>query len=795
MMSMDDIKYKLVPTTDVDPRKPVWYVRFELPNGEILAFEINGEITFGRGDGTGGTGMIDLNPYEAANFGVSRRHVMLRPTAANLFLIDLDSTNGTYRNGRSVTAHSPSHLTDGDNIRLGDFAMTVYVDERPSFQTTMLGTQRPSIEDALFQIAKAITSQLNLEEALSQVAETAMTLSDAGETSIWLVDEVSGKLKLEAERSLEDRKLRRTHLKIREDNMVGQVLRTGKTLRATHKSGTDKVKIQTDYLVEAVVYAPIMLAGVALGVLSATHRNPGRQFTDWDEKVLSSIADYAAIAIQNSRLYEATDEALAARVKELAALNEVTRAVSASLDINQIAEILVEQLNKNWRVGSSALYLLDLDQNDLFTCQRDRDSLKHGIYAGIMYETSQSGDPVIVNDVVNHPDYHQKFDQYNGDAPHSLVCVPLKYQDTVVGVVTLFGREDEEFGNTDVLRLESFARPVATAVQNARLFQESEQQRMAILATAQTLAQPLIILDKEGKLLIANEPAQEIIDAHMPALFSGISGGIGRTVEVHVGDETYLTSSQHVEGVGTIIVMQNITYVKRLEKDRADFMRALSHDLKSPLTSIRGFAQLLERAATLDATGKRFINRIVTSSDRMLDMINQLLLVSRSEVVEVERAVCDLTAVIQNVLADVEGSALFKEIGLIYKEDGTHSLVLADDVRLFHMILNLVDNAIKYAPSKTQVYITLVFYDKHIVITVRDEGMGIPEDELNRVFDRYFRSERTKDKPGAGVGLSVVQAIAQAHEVKAAVRNHPDGGAEFSIVLPSSICTTEPLES
>jgi len=788
---MDDIKYKLVPTTTVDSRNPVWYVRFEFPNGDILALEINGEIIFGRGNGTG---MIDLNPFDAVNFGVSRQHVMLRPTTANLFLIDLDSTNGTYRNGRSVTAHSPSHLTDGDNIRLGDFSMTVYVDERPSFQTTMLATQRPNIEDALFQIAKAITSQLNLEEALNQVAETAMTLSDAGETSIWLVDEFSGKLNLEAERSLDDRKIRRTHLKIRDDNMVGEVLRTGKTLRAARKPGTDQVKIQTDYLVESVVYAPIMLAGVALGVLTATHRNPGRQFTDWDEKVLSSIADYAAIAIQNSRLYEATDEALAARVQELAALNEVSRAVSTSLDINEIARILVEQLNKNWRIKASELYLLDPDQNDLFACQQEKDAQRNGIYAGIMYETSQVGTPVIVNDVANHSSYHERFDRYRSDAPRSLVCVPLKFQDAVMGVVTLFDKEDSDFGDTDILRLESFARPVAAAVQNAHLFQESEQQRMAILATAQTLEQPLIILDKEGKLLVANEPAQGIIDAYMPALFSGISDGIGRTVEVQLGDDTYLTSAQHVEGVGTIIVMQNITYVKRLEKDRADFMRALSHDLKSPLTSIRGFAQLLERAATLDATGKRFISRIVTSSDRMLDMINQLLLVSRSEGIDVEREVCDLTAVIHKVLDDVEGAALFKEIDLVYKEEGQHSLVLADGDRLFHMILNLVDNAIKYAPSKTHVYITLVFYDKHIVTTVRDEGVGIPEEELDRVFDRYFRSDRTKDKPGAGVGLSVVQAVAQAHGGKAAVRNHPDGGAEFSIVLPSTMRTTEPLE-
>lgn len=792
MNIIDEIEYKLVPTSDIDPRKPVWYVRFELPEDHTLALEINGEITFGRGDGAG---MIDLNPYGATNYGVSRRHMLLRPTASNLFLIDLDSTNGTYRNGRSVTAHSPSHLTDGDNIRLGDFSMTVHVDERPSFQTTMLGTQRPNIEDALFQIAKAITSQLNLEEALNQVAETAMTLSDAGETSIWLVDEVSGKLTLEAERSLDDRKIRRTQLKIRKDNMVGEVLRTGKTLRADRKPGTDQVKIQTDYLVESVVYAPIMLGGVTLGVLTATHRNPGRQFSDWDEKVLSSIADYAAIAIQNSRLYEATDEALAARVQELAALNEVSRAVSASLDINQIADILVEQLNKNWNIKASALYLLDPDQNDLFICQQVHNPLDHGIYAGIMYETSQLGAPIVANNVTEHPAYHQKFDHFDGVTPRSLACAPVIFQDQVMGVVTLFDKMNDNFGDTDMLRLESFARPVATAIQNAHLFQDSEQQRMAILATAQTLEQPLIILDKEGKLLVANEPAQKIIDAYMPALFSGISNGIGRTVEISIGDETYLTSAQHVEGVGTIIVMQNITYVKRLEKDRADFMRALSHDLKSPLTSIRGFAQLLERAAKLDETGKRFINRIVTSSDRMLDMINQLLLVSRSEVVEIERTVCDLTAVIYKVLADVEGAALFKEIDLIFKEDGEQSLVLADEVRLLHMILNLVDNAIKYAPSKTHVYITLAFYDKHIVITVRDEGTGIPEDELGRVFDRYFRSERTRDKPGAGVGLSVVQAIAHAHEGKTAVRNHPDGGAEFSIVLPSTMCTTESLES
>ncbi len=788
---MSETKYTTIPIGRSNPNKPTWYIRFQLAEEVELAFKVNGEIILGRG---GGQDMIDLNPHGATHLGVSRRHVMLRPTAANLFLIDLGSTNGTYRNGRAVTAHSPAHLADGDNLRLGELVMTVYIDERPAFQTRMLSTQRPDIEDALSQIAKAITSQLKLEEALNQVAETAMTLTNAGETSIWLVDEFSGELKLEAQRGVDDRKIRRTHLEVREDNMVGQVLRTGKALRATHRPGRSKVKISTDYLVEAVAYAPIMLAEVALGVLTATHRVVGREFTDWDEKVLRSIADYAAIAIQNSRLYEATDQALAKQVQELAALNEVSRVVSASLDITKIASVLVEQLNKNWQIGNAALYLLDPDENDLFISDANQTLPENGIYAGIMYESSQSGTPRIVNDVVNHPDYHARFDHINGHPPQSMVCVPLKFQKVVVGIVTLFDKEGGAFDESDVSRLESFVRPVATAVKNARLFQESEQQRLAVLATAQTLSEPLIILDKEGKLLIANDPAQDIINSHMPDLLNGISSGIGRTIEISIGDKTYLTSAQHVENVGTIIVMQDITYVKRLEKDRAEFMRALSHDLKSPLTSIRGFAQLLERAASLDATGMRFVNRIVTSSDRMLDMINQLLLVSRNDVIKTELSVCNLHTIIHKVLNDVEGAALFKEISIIYKETGDPSLVLADEVRMLHMILNLVDNAIKYAPAKSRVFVTLAFYQQYIVITVRDEGDGIQEDEIDRVFDRYFRSKhkRIQDKSGAGVGLSVVRAIAQAHNGKAAVRNHPDGGAEFSIILPSSMRTNRP---
>ena len=167
---------------------------------------------------------------------------------------------------------------------------------------------------------------------------------------------------------------------------------------------------------------------------------------------------------------------------------------------------------------------------------------------------------------------------------HNLAAAPLATRDGVVGVLALINKEDGGFNDDDVTLLRAFSNPVATAVANARLFAESERQRAAIQATAYVLDQPLLILDERGQVLVANERAKAIVESHMSPLFDGISRALGRTIELDIGDETYLCSSEHVPGVGTIVVMQDITYVKELEAVRSELMHTITHDLKSPPT-------------------------------------------------------------------------------------------------------------------------------------------------------------------------------------------------------------------
>jgi two-component system NtrC family sensor kinase len=792
--SLPQVTYHPVPadadTTSSDKR-PVWRVLLEVGSEEAAAYlglDISGEIALGRG--TDAADLVDLTPFGAETTGVSRRHATLRPTPNNLYIIDLGSTNGTLRNDRSIGVNTPYALADKDRLTLGHLEMQIRIVERPYLQTTPL-KQKPDLVDALSQIASAVTSQLNLEEVLNQVAATAMSLTSAGETSIWLVDENSGELFLEAQLGIDDSRLRRTRMPIQEDTPAGQVIKTGRPLRAHRQPGQAQPQLMTGYLVEALAFAPITLGGVTFGVLSAAHNQKGQLFDGRDEQLLSAIADFAAIAIQNARLYKATDEALAKRVVELSALNEVTRTVSASLDLGQVYDVLVDQVNKHWPVEAVHIYLIDTVRNALRPLHLTQTKeILYPLDQGIVGQVATTGEAIVTNNMTSHPDYDPAVDRLQGAAPRSIACVPLRVKHGVVGVLALFNKENGPFTDEDVTRLEAFAYPMATAVENARLFEESERQRAAIQATALTLSEPLIVLDHNGMVLVTNDAANRLLETNLSAMFDAISRGVGRTTEVLVGEETYLSTTEHVAEVGTIIVMQNITYVKQLEKDRSEFMHMLSHDLKNPLTAINGWSALLARTTELDEKGQRYLREINVAADRMLEMINRLLhSVTKAESLLLVKEPCDLPEIINQVMRDVEGAALKKGIHFSYTCQGEPYPLLGDTMRLYHMVLNLADNALKYSPDHTQISIFLTYTNKAVQITVCDEGPGIPEKDLPHVFEKYYRGIQgsLKVTEGSGVGLAAVKNIAEAHGGEVSVQNGAEGGAIFTITLPGSM--------
>lgn len=786
-----EVQYHPVPheltATDIENR-PTWRIRFDLAADPVqrLGFDVNGEVIVGRD--LEKREAIDLQGFDASALGVSRQHLLLRPTATHLYAIDLGSTNGTLQNGRSIGIRTPYSLTDGDVLTLGQLRLLLHIIERPQFHTGALA-RKVDLADAMTEIAKSITSQLDLDQVLNQVVEAAMTLTSAGDTSIWLVDEASGDLFLEAQRGIEDEAIKRLRLPIGEESLAGKVIQTGQPLRVWRQPGEEQIKVKTNYLVEALAYVPITLGGVPFGVLAATHRQPGKRFDRRDERLLTAIADFAAISIQNARIYQATDEALARKYKELAALNELTGALNASLDLDKVYMVLLEQVSRYWPVEQVRVCLVNENGQMLVPFKSPNvDTRPFTLHEGIIGRVARDGMAVMSNDPLAHEAFHPAVDNVLGVSPDSMISVPLKVQDRVVGVVTLFNKVDGPFSKEDLSRLEAFANPMATAVENARLFKESERQRGAIQATANALPQPLLILDEAGEVLVSNQAANRLLQSNMAELFEGISRGVGQTVEVKIGEWTFLTTAEHLAEVGTIVVMQDITYVKKLEQDRSEFMHILSHDLKNPLAAIVGWKSLLERTAEFDERTQRYLNQIGLAVNRMLTMIAELLeTVTEEANVQLIKEPCDLNEVIDRVLADISGAALHKSIRLDQEVGNGRYLILGDENRLYHMLLNLVDNAVKYSPRNTAVHVALFHREADLLIEVRDQGPGIPEEDKKRLFDKYFRGAAAQMQPGSGLGLSAVQGIARAHGGSVSAANRPEGGAAFTVTLPASL--------
>nr|MBN1228480.1 FHA domain-containing protein [Anaerolineae bacterium] len=599
--------------------RPMWRVRFELPDQPEQSFglDINDEIVFGRATQSGNT--IDLGPYGALEHGVSRRHAMIQPTSSALYIVDLGSANGTLRNGQSIGVNTPYSLVNGDILSLGRLHMFVHIVDRPRgvSDSTII---KADLADALTHVAKAITSQLELTQVLKYMSNTAMNLTESAETSIWLVDESSGTLFLEAQRGIEDDTVRLLRIPLSDDTMVGKVFQTGEIIRASRTPGeTKELETVTGEDAEAVIYVPLKLGNTTFGVLSATHRATGKEYTDRDQRLLAAIADFASIAIAN-----------------------------------------------------------------------------------------------------------------------------------------------------------------------ARLFKQLERERATIRSTIDALPQPLIILDDTSAVLVSNQAAKQILDKYPTELTEGLRARIGRTDEMTIGEKTYLTTTEHAPTVGTIVVMQDITYEQLLERDRAEMIHTMMHDLKSPISAVKGWATLLNRVNPLNDKGKEYVQQINTTLKQMDEMISHVVnAVRMTDVATLDLAPCQLDEVARHVIRDLEGAALVKSVSLTFECEGEAFSIMADSARIYHMTLNLVDNAIKYTSPDTTISIVVAFRDNEVHLNVLDEGPGINSEEADRIYDKFYRGVRHRDdRSGVGLGLSVVQAVATAHGGTATVANRDPRGANFAVTLP-----------
>lgn len=234
-------------------------------------------------------------------------------------------------------------------------------------------------------------------------------------------------------------------------------------------------------------------------------------------------------------------------------------------------------------------------------------------------------------------------------------------------------------------------------------------------------------------------------------------------------------------------VQTSVRELKAEEKRKSRFVSDVSHELRTPLTAIRGAAETLLEGDVPAEDAERFLVNIVSESDRLTRLANDLLTLQRIEGAtgELPLSRVDLTAVVHRAVQAL--SPVLEERGVALSVSGTAPDVLGDRDRLQQVMANLVDNGSRLTPPGGTIEVTMGREDRWAYVRVRDEGPGIAEQDLERVFDRFYRAQPSRDRSsgGAGLGLAIVQAIITAHAGEITADSSPEGGAIFSVRLPA----------
>lgn len=301
---------------------------------------------------------------------------------------------------------------------------------------------------------------------------------------------------------------------------------------------------------------------------------------------------------------------------------------------------------------------------------------------------------------------------------------------------------------------------------------------------ADRLFPPASAADPASHDLLARTLSAELDDLHRET----VRRGMGREAEVALRQPSPRTLRVRISPVGEreyLLVLLDLTELRRLERVRRDFVANVSHELRTPLTSIKALAEtLLDGARTDEAVAPRFLQTIMHESDRLVRLSADLLDLSRVEARGVEKTSLDLAALVADVSGRLAGQA--QKAGLTLTSIIRPPLtVLADRDEMAQVLVNLLDNAIAYTPAGGTITLSALETASSVTIRVTDTGIGILSHDMDRLFERFYRADKARSRAsgGTGLGLSIVKHIVESHGGTVGVDSEYNKGSIFWFTL------------
>jgi signal transduction histidine kinase/DNA-binding response OmpR family regulator len=610
----------------------------------------------------------------------------------------------------------------------------------------------------LHGIGKAVTSIRDLEKLLNRIVEAAVYLTRAEEGFLLLINEGTDELYIRASQGLGEKLA--TSLRIKsEDSLSWQVVRTGKPIMVSGVTDEERFKLKTGYLVKALLHVPLKIRGEVIGVLSVDNKVARRSFTDNDLHLLSALADYAAVAIDNVRQYERAEVEAAKRAELLTTqgprpVSIAKRGEAVPLDwlvgrLHAQQEVASERLRETERLAQelaaqvlSVEHLVDQWRSQRIECEQ-------------LVRRLASVEAVAVGEDAEVP--ATMLAQWQGVLDSLTEGLIITDQQGVVRLanrmaVQLLGIEDVTGKDLRLLSEDPHWATSVEKLQNGGTHDQSVCQEATFR--------------RNGQLLKAN--------------FVSVSGQPG-------------------EDGGWAVILSDLGRERAIQSARDSLSAMISQELRTPMTILTSYTDLLlaEVVGLLVPGQRRMLEKVHANLMRMGEAVDSLMAVSppAPEMAREALPAVDVRTVIEGVLADaapwLEEKGLRAELDLA--EGLTQAAAEADCV--YQMIINLLRNAIQVTPPGGTIAVQaesrqeedLQAQASYLVVSVRDQGGGVAPEFLSQVFERFY-SEEDQPIPGLGVKgpeLSLVKRLVETFGGRVWVKTEPGVGNTFSFVLPT----------
>jgi PAS domain S-box-containing protein len=497
-------------------------------------------------------------------------------------------------------------------------------------------------------------------------------------------------------------------------------------------------------------------------------------------------------------------KSLQKRLDGLETLHSVGRSVTAVLDLDNVLTVVVDAAVELTGAEEGSLLLLDQTTGELYmrAARNFQDDFvrkfRLPVRDSLAGQVLRTGKPITIDDKTP-----QKIK--TSYLVHTLIYVPLQVRGRVIGVLGVDNRHSgHPFLEDHILMVSALSDYAAIAIENAYLYTRTEVDRKKLETILTNVEDGVIVVDPDGRLVLANQtaraafgmqdpnpvgkPARELFQhPDLLEIFSDEKRSRPSRSEITLEDgRVFNAQLTTIPDVGLAITMQDITHLKELDRIKSDFVSTVSHDLRSPLTAILGYVELIDRAGPVTEQQREFIRRVQFSVNNITSLINDLLDLGRIEAgFDARKEIVPLGAIINYAVEGLRSRLAEKDQDLVTQIAPDLPTVLGNPIRLRQLMGNLIGNAIKYTPAHGKIMVHTHAEDGQVIIQVNDNGPGIPATDQPYIFDKFYRASNVPaDTPGTGLGLAIVKSIVENHQGRIWVDSTVGQGTTFTVVLP-----------